>query len=133
MAGMNTSESFRADDDVPTTSRPRRLLDELSGRLVSQSPVGLAVMDTDLRYVAVNPALERINGLSAEEHVGRRVSEILPHVDTGPIESAQWRVLETGVPLLDQNVVGSTWADADDDRAWSVSVYRLLDPVGRAW
>ncbi|GAA3482631.1 hypothetical protein GCM10018966_071630 [Streptomyces yanii] len=130
---MNASESFRAEDDAPRTSRPRRLLNELSGRLVSQSPVGLAVMDTDLRYVAVNPALERINGLSTEEHVGRHVSEILPRVDTGAIESAQRRVLETGVPLLDQSVVGRTWADADHDHAWSVSLYRLQDPVGRAW
>ncbi|MGW0951520.1 SpoIIE family protein phosphatase [Streptomyces sp. NPDC002545] len=129
---MNTSESFRAEGDVPRTSHPRWLLNELSGTLVSQSPVGLAVMDTDLRYVAVNPALERINGLSTEEHVGRHVSEILPRVDTAAIESAQWRVLETGVPLLDQNVVGRTWADADHDHAWSVPLYRLQDPVGRA-
>lgn len=128
---MNTSESFRAEDDAPRTSQPRRLLNELSGRLVSQSPVGLAVMDTDLRYVAVNPALERINGLSVEDHAGRHVSEILPHVETRAIESAQWRVLETGVPLMDQHVVGRTWADPDHDYAWSVSLYRLEDPVGR--
>ncbi|MFF2502542.1 SpoIIE family protein phosphatase [Streptomyces sp. NPDC058067] len=130
---MNTSESLRAGDNVPRTSQRRGLLNELSGTLVSQSPVGLAVMDTDLRYLAVNPALERINGLSNEEHVGRTVSEILPGVDTGAIESAQWRVLETGVPLLDQNVVGRTWADAGQDHAWSVSLYRLQDSVGRAW
>ncbi|MER6980212.1 PAS domain-containing protein, partial [Streptomyces carpinensis] len=88
-------------------------------------------MDTDLRYVAVNPALERINGLSTEDHVDRNVSEILPRVDTGAIESAQWRVLETGVPLLDQNVVGRTWADPDHDHAWSVSLYQLQDPAGQ--
>ncbi|MFB7999933.1 SpoIIE family protein phosphatase [Streptomyces sp. NPDC056002] len=128
---MNTSDSFQAEGDVPGASQPRRLLNELSGSLVSQSPVGLAVMDTDLRYVTVNPALERINGLSVEDHVGRPVSEILPHVETKAIESAQWRVLETGVPLLDQHVVGRTWADRDQDYAWSVSLYRLEDPIGQ--
>lgn len=131
MAGMSTFESFRAEGDASRASRALKLLNDLSGRLVSQSPVGLAVMDTDLRYLAVNPALERINGLSVEEHVGRHVSEILPRVETGAIASAQRRVLETGVPLLDQYVVGRTWADPDHDSAWSVSLYRLEDPVGR--
>lgn len=35
----------------------------LSARLVAQSPVGLGVLDTDLRYVSVNPAEERLNGV----------------------------------------------------------------------
>ncbi|MFG2882726.1 SpoIIE family protein phosphatase [Streptomyces sp. NPDC048297] len=130
---MSASESFRAEGEVRRASQPLKLLNDLSGRLVSQSPVGLAVMDTDLRYVAVNPALERINGLSVEDHVGRHVSEILPRVETTAIASAQWRVLETGVPLLDQYVVGRTWADPHHDCAWSVSLYRLEDPVGRVW
>lgn len=43
----------------------------LSVPLVAQSPLGLAVLDTDLRYVLVNPMLERINGIPAEEHLGR--------------------------------------------------------------
>lgn len=37
----------------------------LSTRLISQSPIGLAILDTDLRYVAVNPALERMHGIPA--------------------------------------------------------------------
>lgn len=37
----------------------------LSARLVSQSPIGLGVLDPDLRYLVVNPTLERINGRSA--------------------------------------------------------------------
>ncbi|CAM5485292.1 hypothetical protein SNARM312S_07978 [Streptomyces narbonensis] len=48
----------------------------LSDRLVSESPIGLAVLDTDLRYVLVNPALERINGVPAELHIGHRIAEI---------------------------------------------------------
>ena len=39
----------------------------LSTRMISQSPIGLAVLDTDLRYVTVNPELERLNGVPAED------------------------------------------------------------------
>ncbi|MFF7232509.1 SpoIIE family protein phosphatase [Streptomyces sioyaensis] len=102
----------------------------LSTRLVSQSPIGLAVLDTDLRYVAVNPALERINGIPAEAHIGRRVREALPFLDAEAVEAVMHEVLATGVPQVDQSVVGRTPADPDHDHAWSASYYRLEAPGG---
>ncbi|MGW7080001.1 SpoIIE family protein phosphatase [Streptomyces sp. NPDC054866] len=97
----------------------------LSDRLVAQSPIGLAVLDTDLRYVAVNPALERINGVSAEEHLGRRIGDVLPTLDVDAVEAAMRQVLSTGVPIVDQASSGRTPADPDNDHAWSTSYYRL--------
>ncbi len=97
----------------------------LTTRLISQSPIGLAVVDTDLRYITVNPALERINGLADAEHVGRPVREAIPFLDTDAVESAMREVLETGVPILDREFVGHTPAHRDEERAWSVSFYRL--------
>ncbi|REK87710.1 PAS domain S-box protein [Streptomyces inhibens] len=102
----------------------------LSTRLVSQSPIGLAVLDTELRYVAVNPALERINGVPADQHIGRRIHEVLPFVDAKALEAVMRQVLATGVPVVDQSVVGRTPADPDNDHAWSVSFYRLEVPGG---
>ncbi|GFN01556.1 hypothetical protein Smic_01120 [Streptomyces microflavus] len=67
----------------------------LSAQLVSQSPIGLGMLDTDLRYVSVNPAEERMNGVSAAEHVGRHVHEVLPHLDPS-FEAVMREVLATG-------------------------------------
>ncbi|GAU70435.1 putative protein kinase/phosphatase [Streptomyces sp. NBRC 110611] len=103
----------------------------LSVRLVAQSPIGLAVLDTGLRYVMVNPALERINGLPADRHIGRHVREALSFLDTETIVSRMREVLRTGRPLLDQFTAGGTAADPAADQAWSVSYYRLEDPHGR--
>ncbi|MER6308937.1 SpoIIE family protein phosphatase [Streptomyces sp. NPDC001657] len=103
----------------------------LSVRLVAQSPIGLAVLDTHLRFVMVNPALERINDLPADRHIGRHVREALSFLDTEVIVDRMREVLETGRPLLDQFTVGRTAADPHTDRAWSVSYYRLEDPGGR--
>ncbi|MGW0583114.1 PAS domain-containing protein, partial [Streptomyces sp. NPDC002920] len=102
----------------------------LSTRMVEQSPIGLAVVDTELRYVRVNPALARINGLSAGEHVGRRIREVLPSIDAEALETAVREVLRTGVPLVDRSVVGRTAADPAEEHAWSVSLYRLEDSRG---
>ncbi|MEI7032562.1 SpoIIE family protein phosphatase [Streptomyces pratensis] len=103
----------------------------LSEQLVSQAPVGFALLDTDLRYRLVNPALERINGLPAAEHLGRRPRDIHPYGGAEAVEEAMRRVLATGTPLVDQYVVSRTRAHPDDDHAWSVSYYRIVGPAGR--
>ncbi|MFF8973919.1 SpoIIE family protein phosphatase [Streptomyces sp. NPDC014995] len=103
----------------------------LCERLISQSPIGLALLDHDLRYLLVNPALERIDGIPAEDHVGRHLRETLPFPDVDTVESALRQVLTTGTPLLDQYHVGRPPADPDHEHAWSLSFYRLEDPGGR--
>ncbi|MEU6323620.1 SpoIIE family protein phosphatase [Streptomyces sp. NPDC047009] len=103
----------------------------LSEQLIAQSPVALEVLDTDLRYVAVNPAMERIHGLSAKDYIGRCFREVLPSGSVDPSEAAVREVLETGRPLVDKYTIGRTPADPDNDHAWSVSVYRLEDPNGQ--
>ncbi|MFI6493807.1 SpoIIE family protein phosphatase [Streptomyces sp. NPDC050564] len=107
----------------------------LCERLINQSPIGLALMDPDLRYLLVNPALERIDGIPAEDHIGRHLRDTLPFPDVDTIESALRQVLTTGTPLLDQYHVGRPPADHDPDHehehAWSLSFYRLEDPGGR--
>ncbi|MFD4871628.1 PAS domain-containing protein, partial [Streptomyces sp. NPDC058412] len=104
----------------------------LSARLVAQSPIGLAVLDTELRYVLVNPTLERINGLPAAQHIGRSVREALSFLDdTEAAEAAMRQVLATGTPLLEQFTAGRTHGGERTEHAWSVSYYRLEDATGR--
>ncbi|MEW2306882.1 SpoIIE family protein phosphatase [Streptomyces sp. NPDC006655] len=102
----------------------------LSERIVKQSPIGLAVLDTNLRFVSVNPAMERMNGVPAGDHVGRTIREVLPSLDADELEAAYLRVLRTGDPVVDEPAVGRTPADPDEEHIWSVSVYRLDDALG---
>ncbi|MGJ5755910.1 PAS domain S-box-containing protein [Streptomyces puniciscabiei] len=102
----------------------------LAMRLVSQSPVGLAILDPDLRYVAMNPALERITGQSAADRLGRPAGEVLAYLDTDP-ETRLRRVLETGESVVDRNIVCRPPGDPDHEHAWTVSYYRLEDSGGR--
>ncbi|MEU8777671.1 SpoIIE family protein phosphatase [Streptomyces sp. NPDC048606] len=99
----------------------------LSLRLVDQSPIGLAVLDTDLRYVLVNPALERINGVPAARHLGRRIGDVLPLLDTEAVEERMRQVMDTGVPVLDEFTTGRVNAGDEEEHAWLVSIYRLDD------
>lgn len=49
--------------------------------LIGGTTAGVGVLDTKLRYLYVNPALERLNGIPAADHLGRTVAEVLPEVD----------------------------------------------------
>jgi PAS domain S-box-containing protein len=104
----------------------------LSTRLISQSPIGIAILDTELRYVAVNPALERIHGIPAKDHLGRYYREIMKDTKFEVPEAAMREVLRSGVPLVDQStIVGRSPADPGHKHAWSISLYRLEDTQGR--
>jgi PAS domain S-box-containing protein len=89
--------------------------------IFERAPVGLAMHDRDLRYVRINDRLAAINGLSAEEHIGRPVAEIVPEVDT--VEADLRRVLESGEPLTELEVAGSTAAAPGVGREWVVSYW----------
>jgi PAS domain S-box-containing protein len=73
--------------------------------LIETAPVGLAVLDRELRYLYLNPALAAIGGVSPLSSLGRRIDRVVPAV--GPehfpaIES----VLATGVAIRDYEVSG---------------------------
>lgn len=100
--------------------------------LFARSPVGIAILDTQLRFLQVNAALEAMNGLPESAHVGRRLAQILPEVNAREMEEAMLEVLETGRPVLDRRRVGRTPAEPDHDRVWSCSYVRVEDPARMA-
>ncbi|GHG61920.1 SpoIIE family protein phosphatase [Streptomyces griseocarneus] len=65
-------------------------------RLVHATPVGLAVLDTELRFRFVNSACARLNGKSVEEHLGRRVADVLTLPDPQAYEQVLRRVVDHG-------------------------------------
>ncbi|MFC9958675.1 SpoIIE family protein phosphatase [Streptomyces nigra] len=103
----------------------------LSTRTIAQAPVGLAVLDTELRYVSVNPALAELNGLPAEAHLGHMPHELMQDAEAArTVEAALRAVLRTGEPIINRRIVGRTRAHPDMDRFWSISLYRLEDTAG---
>jgi PAS domain S-box-containing protein len=71
------------------------------------APVGLAFVDTELRFVRINAALAAINGRAVEDHLGRRIDEVLPEI-ADVIVPIYRQVLETGEPILEREVTRET-------------------------
>jgi PAS domain S-box-containing protein len=111
----------------------RSLLQQQSAALLdalfASAPVGLAILDRELRYVRINEALAELNGLSCEQHIGRTIQEVLPDVAQVAVP-AFLRVLETGEPLLEWQLTGETAAAPGETRQWIENVYPLLGERG---
>ncbi|MEY9947331.1 SpoIIE family protein phosphatase [Kitasatospora sp. GAS1066B] len=96
--------------------------------LFEQSALGIAVLDTDLRYTAVNQTLAEMNGVAAEDHVGRTTGETLPERAADEISVIQRQVLATGDPVIDVTLAGPSTARSGYR---SISYSRLTDRGGR--
>ncbi|MEY9846914.1 PAS domain S-box-containing protein [Streptacidiphilus sp. BW17] len=95
----------------------------------TQSPVGMAVYDDQMRFVRLNHALAEINGLTIEQHLGRTVSEILPGLNGEEIEAVMRGVLTSGEPVVDARSHGITPSDPEQEHAWSAAYFRLEEPT----
>ncbi|MER8047937.1 SpoIIE family protein phosphatase [Streptomyces sp. NPDC094032] len=115
------------------TSEVLRMRDSLAAleSLFTQSPIGLATLGPDLRFLRVNDALARMNGVPPADHLGRRLTEVVPGVNAGALEALMSQVLDSGTAVVDARRVGRTPADPDHDHIWSCSYAPLLDHGGR--
>ncbi|MGP3948091.1 SpoIIE family protein phosphatase [Streptomyces sp. 7N604] len=101
--------------------------------LFTQSPIGMAVVDPDLRYLLINPALERMDSVPAREHMGHRLGEVVPGLDADVLQREARHVLETGEPRQTHETIGPVRADPSfprHNRVRSGSSYRLEDASG---
>jgi PAS domain S-box-containing protein len=115
------------DDDVPVARRLAELCAVAAERArtttgvesslavldatFATAPVGLGLLDRELRFVRVNDRLAALNGRSPEEHIGKTPAFVGP---AGAERTELFRrILATGEPLIDLelpgNVAGTTW------------------------
>ncbi|MGP1386306.1 MAG: PAS domain-containing protein [Thainema sp.] len=94
--------------------------------IYQSAPIGLNFLDTDLRFVRINQRLAEMNGISVDEHIGRTVREVLPHL-ADQAEQLLRAVLETGEPLLNVEITGETPAQPGVQRIWLESFLPIRD------
>ncbi|PPS43934.1 PAS domain-containing protein [Chroococcidiopsis sp. TS-821] len=121
IAGMALLQNI--DERKQSEETVRRQIEEIEA-IYASAPIGLCFLDTDLRYVRVNDRLAEINGIPAAEHIGKSLAEIIPELAAtqAPLFA---RVIQTGEPILDVEIRGTTPAQPKIERDWLVSYYPL--------
>jgi len=97
--------------------------------LLRTAPIGFCFLDLDLRFVRINDRLAEFNGISAEAHLGRHASEIVPTLaDT--LRAVTGHILATGEAVMNQEFSGETPATTGMTRFWNQSWYPVRDGAG---
>ncbi len=88
------------------------------------APIGLNVIDPELRFVRINRRLADMNGLSIEAHLGHTIREVLPDL-ADAAEALLQQILVTGEPLLNVEITGKTPASPGIQRTWLESFWPI--------
>lgn len=118
----HTQEEERERDRVATH------LEELES-IYARSPVGLALIDRDLRYVRVNQAIADMNGLPVAEIVGKRYRDLAP--ETADLaEPFLKRVAERGQSIRNLEVKARPPGDPAHEHVYLMSLDPMRDGDG---
>lgn len=90
----------------------------------NSAPLGLNIIDEQLRFVKINEQLAKINGLPLAEHQGKKLLEVVPHL-APTLEPLLQQVLNTGEAVLNIEVSGTVASQPGVTRYWLVSYFPI--------
>ena len=97
--------------------------------IYASAPVGLCFVDRDLRYVSINNALAELKGKSPEYFIGKTVRDAMPEL-ADVVEAHYRRVIETGQPVVDEEVQGTHPIRRKERSHWLCSYYPVHNDAG---
>lgn len=94
--------------------------------IYNSAPIGLCVLDRNLRFVRINDRMAEINGFSTKEHIGKTIQEIVPDLaEQG--EAAAKEIFETKKKIISREFSGITPAQPGVLRTWMEEWYPIKD------
>jgi PAS domain S-box-containing protein len=123
------TERKRQEEELRRTrAQIQEQLQEMD-QLYRMAPVGLELLDRDLRILRVNERLAAANGKQVHELLGCTLWEILPEIAL-QIAATVEHVFASGESVLNLPVHGSVSADPTNERAWLQSYYAVKSSTG---
>jgi PAS domain S-box-containing protein len=101
----------------------------LLNTLVGNAPVGIACLDTEMRYRLVNRPIADMNGLPIEAHLGRTLAEVVP--DLVAQAEPLFREALAGRAVVDHHIAGQMPKAPGEERHWLESWYPIKTPDDR--
>ncbi len=124
LIGVTTDITTRKQAEELARQRLKEIED-----LYCNAPVGLCLLDRELRFVRINEHLAEINGIPAAAHIGKRLRDLLP-VLADAVEPEMRQVLDTGQPRTNIEIIGETPAQPGVKRSWLEQWLPVRDAEG---
>jgi PAS domain S-box-containing protein len=94
------------------------------------TPVALFMMDTNLRFIAVNPQFAAMTKISIDEHLGKSLREVIGE-DGKQLETQLRKVLKTGKPISKFEYTMTPDEGERITRVYRASYYPVLNHEGK--
>lgn len=101
-----------------------RTLESQFNAFFQSAPIGMAVLDDQLRYVQINAVLAAANHQTQQAHIGQTLRQMVPTL-ADQIEPLYQAVLETGRPLLYKELSTNEPNQLGQQRHWIASYFPL--------
>jgi PAS domain S-box-containing protein len=126
----DVTERRRGEESLRKSEEQAQARLEEIEAIYTAAPIGLCVLDRELRFVRINGQLAAMNGLPIAAHLGRTVREVLPGL-ANVVEPKLQSVLETGEPITGIEIRGETAAAPGRERVWIEHWYPVRASDGR--
>jgi PAS domain S-box-containing protein len=123
---------FGTNTEIEAVQVAQQALQQRTAELESlydSAPIGLAVVSRDYRYLRVNRELAAINGVPAEQHIGRTLREVLGE-EGSRIEPIIDQVFATGAAISNLEFSGRSLAEPGQLRHFLAGFYPNADEHG---
>jgi PAS domain S-box-containing protein/excisionase family DNA binding protein len=94
--------------------------------LLTNAPIGFAFFDTNHKFIKVNPFIAKINGFTAQEHIGQPVEKILP-INGKKVASVLDKVVKTGKSVYEIETSEIIPTDPGKNHYWLVNFYPIFN------
>ncbi|MFI1522478.1 ATP-binding SpoIIE family protein phosphatase, partial [Kitasatospora cineracea] len=98
--------------------------------LFAQAPIGLYLLDHDLRVIRYNSAARGVRGMPGNDIVGHRPADFAPGFDRGELEALARHALQDGGYVREHLVRGRMPADPRHEMVGAISFFRILSDTG---
>ncbi|GLW71819.1 hypothetical protein Kpho02_41180 [Kitasatospora phosalacinea] len=118
----------------PADSGEDDLLDSaLLDALFAQAPLGLYLLDQDLRVIRYNTAARGVRGMPSTDIVGHRPAEFAPGFDRAELEAVARQTLQDGSYVREHLVRGRMPTDPGHEMVVAASFFRIVSGTGRPY
>ncbi|AFY71022.1 multi-sensor hybrid histidine kinase [Thalassoporum mexicanum PCC 7367] len=93
------------------------------------APVGMAVVDRNLRYLSINEPMAELNGVSVVGSIGKTVAQVLPSI-APEIEARYRSVFDSGQPIVNLEMSSRVPSRSTQERHWLESYFPIFGNDG---
>ncbi|MBD0302465.1 MAG: PAS domain S-box protein, partial [Tolypothrix sp. T3-bin4] len=115
-----------------TLERELALREARLNAFFSCAPVGMSILDNQLRFVQINELLAEIYGRHQQDYIGKNIYEIVPAVIAPLVAPFYEQVLRTGEPILNLEVSTASPKKPDIERHFLACYFPIPGENGNA-